>query len=680
MAKKKKPPEPVDFAYPAATAATASSKAQQAAQTDWMDVEPEKSPPGKPQVIPPDAQGPPVVAPHAQVYGSRAAIPQQEYVAGQPFPFLSNYLKALPHWVDELTRDFGSDLYERMLWDPMIYSAVNLLKLAVLADGYQVSPMADGKDATKGSEPPPEQKHGHDDGEETQESQYDDSAIQGAETTNAEEGSDYELAKEISDFCHRNLANLEGESFEQFCYEIMAGFELGNKVAEQVYRNGEDEDEGKLVVKSFKVKPREATGYVVDAYMNLVGLLGLIPGQGFPVLVGSIVANPTVLPNLLPREKFVIFTYNMKNNDPRGTSGLRPAYTPWWLKQQMWPEYLVYLANHASPKTVGFTPPDATAMPPTDSLGNPLAVPVGGTQSYQGAQTNVITPEQQMANVLSQLRNTSAAAFPYDAKVMVLQVSGDGQAFRNAIDLFDAQITHAIHYQTLATMEGEHMARASSETHKDILSMPIAYLRNLLALTIRRDVFFNLVRYNYGDEAARRFTPKITFGKADQSDWHVDADSIAKLVTAKFLSPSQFPALDERLNLPPRTDVSLAEQEAQNGLAIAQARGVPDEGGQLNKPEDKNKENSPKDNNQTPPGGKKPPPDIKAKQRGNRTPVGGDSTPFSEEPELLGFSMEEIKSRYKVTETDAIRIKALLRGLSRGIKMMPKRRRETANA
>lgn len=79
----------VEFAGPAATAESAVTdrKRDQQKATDWQDVEPEKSPPGRPQTIPIGAQGPPVVAPHAQTYGSRSAVPQQELVAGQPFPF-----------------------------------------------------------------------------------------------------------------------------------------------------------------------------------------------------------------------------------------------------------------------------------------------------------------------------------------------------------------------------------------------------------------------------------------------------------------------------------------------------------------------------------------------------------------------------------------------------------------
>src|SRR5947207_15316079 len=89
-----------EFAGPAATVANG----------------PEKPPAGRPQTIPVAAIGPPVVAPNAQIFGSRAAMPQQEYVAGQPFPFLSNYLKALPRYIGDLDRDFP-DIYERMLYD-----------------------------------------------------------------------------------------------------------------------------------------------------------------------------------------------------------------------------------------------------------------------------------------------------------------------------------------------------------------------------------------------------------------------------------------------------------------------------------------------------------------------------------------------------------------------------------
>lgn len=513
--------------------------------------------------------------------------------------FLSNYLKALPRWISDIDRDFGSDIYERMTYDPIVYSSISLLVLACLADGYRVIPAIEDK-----TDP------------------------------------DYEMAEEYAEFVQRNCEGLDGCTFEQFMWDMLwNGLVSGHKVAEQVYRNGEDEDKGKLVWRALKTKPREATGFVVDAYMNLVGLLGLIPGQGFPVLVGSIVANPSVLPNLLPTEKFIIFTHQMKNNDPRGTAVLRYVYNPWFLKMQTWPEYIRFLAVTASPWVVGFTAQEAVSAPPSDFLGNATGAPI-------------ITPEQNMANALAQLRNNSAAAFPYGAKVQMIQASGDGQVYKVAIDLFDGQIVQGILYAKLATMEGEHQARAASETHKDILSFPISHLKQEFSNTITNQGFRPLIRYNYGDEAAKRLCPRLSLGKIDQSDWHTDAESIAKLVMAKFLAPSQYSAIDERLNLPPRTE------SPEEMMAIVQGGANGTDGDPAPpKPGSKDTVASPKNNNQTPKGGKRVP---------------GDSTPFSDDP-TLGWELGDIRERFGLNEQDEKRARVLIQSLRKTIDLARRR-------
>ena len=58
--------------------------------------------------------------PEAGVALSGLAQVVREYVAGSTdFPY-QQFQRALPRYVDDAERDFGSDLYERMLRDPMV--------------------------------------------------------------------------------------------------------------------------------------------------------------------------------------------------------------------------------------------------------------------------------------------------------------------------------------------------------------------------------------------------------------------------------------------------------------------------------------------------------------------------------------------------------------------------------
>jgi hypothetical protein len=173
--------------------------------------------------------------------------------------------------------------------------------------------------------------------------------------------------------------------FLDVLYEMLDALAFGNKIAEQIYDLDRDDDgKPRLFIKALKIKPRVSTAFVVDAYQNVLGVLALLPGRGYPVVTGSVIGDPSKIPNLLPREKFAIFPWNAHDGDPRGTSLLRAVYNPWWLKIQVWGEYAKYLAQFAGPSLIGYTAPGQVAVPPMDALGNPIP----------GAP--LITPEQAM--------------------------------------------------------------------------------------------------------------------------------------------------------------------------------------------------------------------------------------------------------------------------------------------
>jgi hypothetical protein len=69
---------------------------------------------------------------------SLAVNPTQEYVSGAGGTSASWYahtLRAWPWSIDDLTADYGDDLYERMLHDAHIAASINVLKAAIIEDG-----------------------------------------------------------------------------------------------------------------------------------------------------------------------------------------------------------------------------------------------------------------------------------------------------------------------------------------------------------------------------------------------------------------------------------------------------------------------------------------------------------------------------------------------------------------
>ena len=83
------------------------------------------------------------------------ADPEQEYVAGG-FGYLSRGIpQVLPWMVDDVTRDFGPQVYDAMHTDPFVGSTFRLLKMQILANDLQLIPGVLPSDQVKGD---PEKK------------------------------------------------------------------------------------------------------------------------------------------------------------------------------------------------------------------------------------------------------------------------------------------------------------------------------------------------------------------------------------------------------------------------------------------------------------------------------------------------------------------------------------------
>ena len=212
-----------------------------------------------------------------------------------------------------------------------------------------------------------------------------------------------------------------------------------------------------------------------------------------------------------------------------------------------------FIAVAAVPSLIGFTPPNAQSQADSDFLAKPINPAQVALVASQIASNPALTTEQAMANVLSSVRNGTAAAFPNGADVKPFGSTGNVQTFIESYNYWDAQISLGITSQILATMEGVHQARAAAETHKSTVDDVIQFIRGMVGNMVRRDIFHQIILCNYGEDIANRLCPTFVLGQiADEPDWAQQASSVATLVSSGFLDPSQYVALDDRLGLPAR--------------------------------------------------------------------------------------------------------------------------------
>lgn len=419
--------------------------------------------------------------------------PTAEYVVGGR-RLWSRGATTLPWAFDDVTADFGDDIYEKMLLDPQVRACLNVLRSTVIADGVTLS-----------------------------------SAIAD------EEQDGYDLADEIRAFCDSAIADME-TPLDDALWDMLAALAFGSRIAEEVYRQ-----EGSfLTLHALKVKPRKAAAFVVDPFLNVVGIAAQLPGMGWG---GSVTTDDlSRVPSILPRSKFAILTFRPENSDPRGTSLLRPAYSFWWMKQQIPAEWLKFLSAHAVPTIIGKT---------------------RGGQVQQSDGTT-IDRTTAMLNTLVALKNNSAAVIGLDDEVTPLTIPEGASQFVESIDACDRQITTGILGQTLATMEGKHQTRAASQEHGTVLDEAINQIRRSVCGMLRRDVLRPLVEVNYGPQAAAALTPRPSLGAAETTDMGALMAGIASLASANYLDASQYTGIDAMLGLPPRAVADTTQETTPN--------------------------------------------------------------------------------------------------------------------
>lgn len=441
---------------------------------------------------------------------------------------LQSYLRSLPFFIDDITAAFGDDLYERMGFDPTINSSGNVLILGALGQGLQITPAV---------------KEGDD---------------------------DFDLANEMAQFVTDNLNAMSSQP-HRWLVQLAEGIKYGNKIAEKVYRAPEPgELDGypeltkrslgtALMLGAMKVKPRHSYAFVVDIYQNLVGLVGLQPGKGISVLAQTLLTAQMVEDNLLPREKFVVFSHMPVDEDPRGRSVYRPAYNAWFAKQQSYGEYLKYLAQWGTPGIHGETPEKAVAQ----QVRNP-----DGTYVLDAnGRPLTIDPETKLVSILENYRGGACIAVPHGTNVKPFEPAGatsSGDVFLKAFEYFDSEMAKAILGQTLATGEGKHDSRAAASVHQDILGLFVGHLKREMEAVVQEDVIKELIRLNYGEDLLR-LAPKASLGDVTPQDLAALMAAVAALQTSGYIDESQKPELDARMGLPVRIVLETNDQGGDQG-------------------------------------------------------------------------------------------------------------------
>lgn len=429
--------------------------------------------------------------------------PTKEYVAQENrIGIWEKVLNSLSWAIDDISRDFGDDVWERMALDPIVCATLTILMSSILEDGIRLSPaITDPADPRT------------------------------------------ELAGYINARAKLMVSRMKTRIAE-VAWDMLTGCYLGNRVGETIWEYKEEDGRIFLDVTAIKIKPRHSVAFVVDIYGNVHGLMATVPKKKTTAQAGALVGVKDK--SILPRDKFWVYSFRPKEGNPLGTSVLRPAFSSWVDKIQTLAERQKHLARYGSPTLVGTTPENAKAIQVVDAVTN---VPIPGkfvqplTALYQGLLT---------------VHNGVVMAAPHGTEIKVIEAKGEGGVFSNALEYDNHQIVKTVLTQTLATEDAPHQARAAAQVHQGSIDTIVKQCKQAFGGSFRDDVLEIWVRRNWGEECLD-LVPLVSLGVTEAPDLAKMMAAVAALFKVGYFSKSQIPALDELLNLTSRLSGELEE-------------------------------------------------------------------------------------------------------------------------
>lgn len=329
----------------------------------------------------------------------------------------------------------------------------------------------------------------------------------------------------------------------------------------------------RLMPKSIKVKPRGSVQFVVDEFMNV---LGMTPKNR--KYAGS---NSLAWDEIIDRDKFLVLTIKKQDEDPRGKSSYRPAVNWFKLKAQLPAEMFRFVLEEAVPKAVGTLPEKSIPYEfERDEDGNVVYDDPGTNKSPR-----MMTAAESFARQIQGFRGGSGAVIPWGAKLEPykkgLTGANDAQLFRIILKIINDEMENAILLQTLAQSEGEHQARSASQQVAELLYNLTFWYKWLLGQMTLYDLFEVAIRINFG-EWAIRYMPIVSLGDFVRRDWTEELKGYADAYFKGLLDDTQRPEIMANLNLPKpgpsrqELDMEAAAKADVNGEAVPNPNKRPD--------------------------------------------------------------------------------------------------------
>lgn len=402
---------------------------------------------------------------------------------------------------DYLQPRFSAETARKMRCDSEVNSSVEYLTNAVFSDGIQpVSSVTDESDA------------------------------------------EFALAQEITDFVRQGTKDLT-RSVVSVCWELFLGcYFNGFKAAEIVLKLNADDD---LILDRLNVKSNDSIAFAVDKFKNVIGIAGQTE-NGFPTRLTD--------ENLIRRDKFLIFQFELEDNDPRGVKKILSAVDAFCDKKDTKQKWREWLKRVAIPQKFGTTAPNAREVELRDNDGQKI---------LKDGVPQTISPERAMLKGIEAFVNNSAMVAPYGSDLKQLEVNGTGQQFTNSVKFSNTEIRKSVLGDSLATGEADKDARAARESAMGVVDLRLMWFRLLVSEAVRRDLYRLLTVLKFGEDHAH-LTPYASLGGTENRTWEKTANALASI--GYQMAPEHQREGDQMLGFTPRdkTDESNQPPDGEN--------------------------------------------------------------------------------------------------------------------
>lgn len=281
-----------------------------------------------------------------------------------------------------------------------------------------------------------------------------------------EPGDDTEASLQAAKLVKYALEQLKG-SLGRVLWNAMDALAFGYSVQEINYQLcSKGEFAGHVIWQSIKAKDPRLIHLKVDEFLNLTGI-GSVDSAGREFDV--------------PMEKFAVYVYNPRFENPTGQSDLRAALVHWKAKRRLLRSWQMSLERFGAPTVKGSLPRNVTEF-----------------------------EREKLLKTLQRVHENSAMVVTDDTSVELLEGQPTvSSSYLTAVQFHNKEIAKAIMGQTLTTDEGSRVGSlALGKIHFEVLQFYMRRLRRDLAeQLVEEQLMRRLVEMNIPDAAV----PKLVW-------------------------------------------------------------------------------------------------------------------------------------------------------------------------